>query len=290
MAVAERKPDWLKVRMPGGPVYLELRQQLRSHGLHTVCEEARCPNIGECWERQSATFMILGDVCTRACRYCAVTSGRPAPPDLQEPRRLAETVAAMGLRYCVVTSVDRDDLPDGGAFIFAKVIHEIRQRLPSCQVEVLIPDFQFDNSALRTVVHARPTVLNHNIETVRRLFPQVRPKGSYSGSLKLLAASREQEPTLPTKSGIMVGLGEHRSEVLATMRDLRSVGCDLLTIGQYLRPSARHIPVARYYHPTEFGDLEQEGLAMGFRHVAAGPLVRSSYHADEQAAAAAGRA
>ena len=289
MAVAERKPDWLKVRMPGGPVYLQLRQQLRSRGLHTVCEEARCPNIGECWERQSATFMILGDVCTRACRYCAVTSGRPAPPDLQEPKRLAETVAAMGLRYCVITSVDRDDLPDGGAFIFARAIGEIRRRVPSCQVEVLIPDFQFDSSALRTVVHARPAVLNHNIETVRRLFPQVRPRGSYSGSLKLLAESRELAPNLPTKSGIMVGLGEHRSEVLATMRDLRSVGCDLLTIGQYLRPSGRHIPVARYYHPTEFVELEQAGLAMGFLHVAAGPLVRSSYHADEQAAAAADR-
>ena len=286
MVVERRFPEWLRVRMPGGPTYLELRQQLRSSELHTVCEEAHCPNIGECWERRSATFMVLGDVCTRACRYCAVTSGRPTGLDLEEPARLARTVARLGLRYCVITSVDRDDLPDGGAFIFSQCIQEVRQHLPNCQVEVLVPDFQGNWPALRGVLTAGPAVLNHNIETVRRVFHSVRPKGDYDLSLELLRRSKEYAPGIPTKSGMMVGLGETVAEVKQTMTDLRAVGCELLTIGQYLRPSAKHVAMDRFYHPDEFAELARSGYAMGFRHVASGPLVRSSYHADEQAASA----
>jgi len=227
--------------------------------------------------------MILGRVCTRACRYCAVTSGRPAGLDPEEPARLARTVEHLGLRYCVITSVNRDDLPDGGASVFARCILEIRRRLPHCRVEVLIPDFQGDWEALRTVLRARPAVLNHNIETVRRLFPLVRSKGDYDLSLELLRRAREMAPEIPTKSGMMVGLGEGVEEVLETMEDLRRAGVELLTVGQYLRPSPRHAPVQRFYSPGEFARLREEGLRMGFRHVAAGPLVRSSYHADEQA-------
>ena len=286
--VAERRlPAWLKVRAPGGPNYLDLRKRFRDSALHTVCEEAHCPNIGDCWERRTATFMILGDICTRACSYCAVTTGTPLTLDLEEPVRLAETVERMGLRYAVITSVNRDELPDGGAFIFAQCIRQIRRRLPACKIEVLIPDFQGDRNALATVVDAAPDTLNHNIETVRRVFPRVRARGDYDQSLELLSRAREQAPHGVTKSGMMVGLGETWNEIIETMRDLRSVSCDLLTIGQYLRPSGKHVPLSRWYTPDEFDELRREGEALGFKHVAAGPLVRSSYHADEQHEAAA---
>ena len=281
-----RLPEWLKVKAPGGRNYLELRQVIKGTSLHTVCEEAHCPNIGECWDRKTATFMVLGDICTRACTYCAVDTGRPLAVDLLEPVRLAEAVHKLGLRYAVITSVDRDDLPDGGASIFAQCISQIHRRTPSCKVEVLIPDFQGDWNALAAVMDARPETLNHNIETVRRVFPRVRPKGDYDLSLQLLAKARELTPDAVTKSGMMVGLGEAWDEILETMRDLRSVDCDLLTIGQYLRPSPKHAPLARWYTPDEFMELQKEGEAMGFRHVASGPLVRSSYHADEQHEAA----
>jgi lipoic acid synthetase len=282
-----RLPEWLKVKMPGGPSYLDVRGLLRTAQLHTVCEEAHCPNIGECWERRSATFMILGEVCTRACRYCAVTSARPAPLDLAEPERLARTVEHLGLRYAVITSVNRDDVPDGGAGIFAECIRLVHERVPGCQVEVLIPDFAANWDALATVLEAGPAVLNHNIETVQRVFPSVRAKGGYERSLELLSRARALAPHIPTKSGMMVGLGEETAEVHETMGHLREAGVELLTIGQYLRPSAQHAPMSRFYHPSEFKALEEEGYRMGFRHVASGPLVRSSYHADEQAAAAA---
>ena len=289
MVVARRLPEWFKVPMPGGPDYRDMERRLRASALHTVCEEARCPNIGECWEHRTATFMVLGDICTRSCRYCAVTTGRPLALDLGEPERLARTVEGLGLRYCVITSVNRDDLPDGGASIFAQCILKVRQRLPSCKVEVLIPDFEGNRDALNVVMDADPDVLNHNIETVRRVFHPVRPKGSYDLSLELLARAKEMRPDAPTKSGMMVGLGEEWDEVMETMRDLRKVGCDLLTVGQYLRPTrdGRHVPVARFYHPQEFAELRRIGESLGFRHVAAGPLVRSSYHADQQHAAAA---
>ena len=286
--VAERRlPAWLKVRAPGGPNYLDLRKRFRDSALHTVCEEAHCPNIGDCWERRTATFMILGDICTRACSYCAVTTGTPLTLDLEEPVRLAETVERMGLRYAVVTSVNRDELPDGGAFIFAQCIRQIRRLLPTCKIEVLIPDFCGDRNALATVVNAAPDTLNHNIETVRRVFPRVRARGDYDQSLELLSRAREMSPNCVTKSGMMVGLGETWNEIIETMRDLRSVSCDLLTIGQYLRPSGKHVPLSRWYTPDEFDELRREGEALGFKHVAAGPLVRSSYHADEQHEAAA---
>ncbi len=276
----------MKVRMPGGPNYIELKDLLRSSELHTVCEEARCPNIGECWENRSATFMILGDICTRRCHYCAVTTGVPTGLDIMEPDRLARTVKRLGLKYCVITSVNRDDLADGGAFIFAMCIRKIREEIPGCKVEVLIPDFDGSLPGLRTVVKARPDVLNHNIETTRRVFPRVRPRGDYQRSLDLLAGAKELDPTLATKSGIIVGMGEEREEVVDTMKDLRGVDCDLLTIGQYLRPSQNHLPIARYYTPMEFEELRVIGDSLGFKHVASGPLVRSSYHADQQHAAA----
>jgi lipoic acid synthetase len=277
-----RLPDWLKVTSPGGPRYIELQNLMRGQQLHTVCEEAHCPNIGECWSRGTATFMVLGDICTRRCHYCAVTTGRPIGIDLQEPKRLAETVQTMGLRYCVVTSVNRDDLPDGGAYIFAACINKIRELNPDCRVEVLVPDFAGSEAALRKVIEARPAVLNHNIESTVRVFPKVRPKGDYQLSLQLLAKAKEIEPSTVTKSGIIVGMGETVEEVLQTMDDLRGVDCDLLTVGQYLRPSAKHHPIDRFYTPAEFEELRQAGMAMGFKHVASGPLVRSSYHADEQ--------
>ncbi|MBI2873137.1 MAG: lipoyl synthase [Chloroflexi bacterium] len=279
-----RLPPWLKVPMPGGPNFMQVRHLLRSAELNTVCQEAHCPNIGECWERRTATFMILGDICTRACRYCAVTSGRPRGLDLEEPERLARTVQHLGLKYCVITSVNRDDLSDGGAYIFAQCIQKVREYEPECRVEVLIPDFAGAWWALRGVTEARPDVLNHNIETVRRVFPYVRAKGRYDRSLELLARARAMAPDILTKSGMMVGLGESVDEVVDTMRDLRDVGCDLLTVGQYLRPSPRHAPVERFYRPEEFDALCEVGLEMGFRSVASGPLVRSSYHADRQAA------
>ena len=282
-----RLPDWLKVKAPGNPRYIELQQIMRSQSLHTVCEEAHCPNIGECWGRGTATFMILGDICTRACRYCAVTTGRPTGIDLFEPARLADTVARMGLDYCVITSVNRDDLADGGALIFAGCIKKIRNQSPACKVEVLIPDFAGSWTALAKVLDAGPDVLNHNIESSRRIFPLVRPKGDYRLSLDLLAKSRELAPDIVTKSGIIVGMGEATEEVVETMADLREVDCDLLTIGQYLRPSLKHLPINRFYTPAEFDELRGQGEAMGFKHVASGPLVRSSYHADQQHAAAA---
>jgi lipoic acid synthetase len=283
-----RLPEWLKVPMPGGPGFLDLRQKLRTAELNTVCEEAHCPNIGECWERQSATVMILGEVCTRACRYCAVTSGKPEGLDLEEPGRLGRTVEQLGLRYAVITSVDRDDLSDGGAWVFAESIRQIHQRLADCEIEVLIPDFQGNWNDLRTVLDAGPAVLNHNIETVRRVFTSVRAKGNYNLSLELLKISKESHPNIPTKSGIMVGLGETRDEITQTMADLRAADVDLLTVGQYLRPSPGHVEMDRFYHPREFKEIEQEGMALGFKYVASGPLVRSSYHAEDQLKAARG--
>ncbi len=286
MAETRRLPSWLKVRMPGGQNYLELKDLMRSGQLHTVCEEAHCPNIGDCWERGTATFMVLGDICTRACAYCAVTTGKPTGLDLGEPVRLAETVERMGLKYAVITSVNRDDLPDGGAFIFAQCISQIRKRLPACKVEVLIPDFQGNWDAVATVMAAAPDTLNHNIETVRRVFHRVRPKGDFDQSLELLARAKAIDANAVTKSGVMVGLGETWDELVETMRELRAVDCELLTIGQYLRPSDKHVPMGRWYTPQEFDELAREAEALGFRHVASGPLVRSSYHADEQHAAA----
>jgi lipoic acid synthetase len=278
----ERKPPWLKVPAPGGPNYVALKQLMRDHGLHTVCEEAHCPNIGECWEHRAATFMILGDVCTRNCAYCAVAHGTPAALDEDEPVRLAAAVERMGLAHVVITSVDRDDLPNGGAEIFAAAIREIRRRTPDTSVEVLIPDFKGSEQALRMVVQARPDILNHNVETIDRLYRLARPGGRYVRALELLRRGKQLDPDLLTKSGIMCGLGEEWDELLAAMRDVRAQGVDILTLGQYLRPSRDHLPIARYYTPDEFAELRRLGLEMGYRHVEAGPLVRSSYHAWEQ--------
>ena len=278
-----RKPPWLKVKAPGGPNYAHVRHVMQELKLNTVCEEAHCPNVGECWEHRAATFMILGDVCTRNCSYCAVAHGTPGTLDTDEPRRLAEAVAAMGLKYIVVTSVDRDDLPNGGAEQFADVVKETRLRLPEAAIELLIPDFKGNEAALKIVVEAKPDILNHNLETVRRLYRLARPGGRYDRALELLARAKAMDPSMPTKSGLMVGLGEEWDELLTAMRDLRSVHVDLLTIGQYLRPSAAHLPVARFYTPGEFAELKRAGLQMGYKHVESGPLVRSSYHAWEQA-------
>ena len=277
------KPDWLKVRAPGSPSYLRLKGLMRGLGLHTVCEEAQCPNIGECWNHGTATFMILGDVCTRACSYCAVAHGRPASVDIGEPVKVAEAIATLGLSYVVITSVDRDDLPDGGASIFAETIRQTRARVPECRIEVLIPDFQGDETALRTVLDAKPDILNHNTETVPRLYRMARSGGRYPRTLELLERSRRYAPDVPTKTGIMVGLGEEHDEIVATLADLRNVGCQILTVGQYLRPSAQHAPMVRYYHPDEFRELKRIALELGFVHVESGPLVRSSYHAHETA-------
>ncbi len=280
------KPDWLKVRFPAGERYTEIKSLLRSHDLHTVCEEARCPNIGECFNAGEATFMILGDICTRSCGFCSVTSGKPEAVDHMEPLRLARTVDILGLDYAVITSVNRDDLPDGGAAIWAACIRAIRHRRPRCQVEILTPDFAGDWEALRTVVEARPVVYNHNIETVPRLYAHVRPKARYDRSLKLLRKIKEFDPSMTTKSGIMVGLGETLDEVAQTMSDLRDHDVDLLTVGQYLQPDARHLPVERFWSPDEYAEIKAIGRRLGFTHVEAGPLVRSSYHAGEQARAA----
>jgi lipoic acid synthetase len=277
------KPEWLKVRAPGSPEFLRLKSLMRDLHLHTVCEDARCPNIGECWNHGTATFMILGDVCTRACAYCAVAHGRPGTVDTGEPARVADAIHILNLSYVVVTSVDRDDLPDGGAAIFAATIRETRARLPQCRIEVLIPDFQGDDQALRTVLEARPDVLNHNTETVPRLYKMARSGGRYARTLELLERSRRYAPDIPTKTGLMVGLGEEHDELVRTFEDLRDVGCGILTIGQYLRPSERHAPMSRYYHPDEFRELKQIALDLGFVHVESGPLVRSSYHAHETA-------
>jgi len=281
------KPPWLKVRFFGGENYQELKRIMRTLDLHTVCESARCPNMGECWEHRTATFMILGNICTRACGFCAVPSGKPlGPPDADEPERVAEAVAQMGLRYAVVTSVNRDDQPDGGAHIFARTIEAIRARVPGCKVEVLIPDFRGDGAALETVVRARPDVLNHNTETVPRLYRQVRKGALYERSLELLRRAKQLDAHLPTKTGMMLGLGESRDEVLATMQELAAQQTDILTLGQYLQPTREHLPVVRFVHPDEFAEYKQLGEQMGFRHVESGPLVRSSYHAHEQEAAA----
>lgn len=275
------RPAWIKARAPQGEGYERLRGLMRGLDLHTVCEEAHCPNLGECWARGTATFMILGDVCTRACGFCAVKTGLPAgPPDPAEADRVAEAVARMDLRHAVITSVNRDDRKDGGAAVFAACIRAIRERSPGCAVEVLIPDFKGDAAALATVTAARPDVLNHNTETVPRLYRQVRPGARFERSLELLR--RSHEAGLTTKSGIMVGLGEEWDEVLATIRAIRDAGTHVLTVGQYLRPSSEHLPVRRYYTPDEFAEIKREALSLGYLHVESGPLVRSSYHADEQ--------
>ena len=279
---APRKPAWLKVKAPGGSTYVEVRRLMRDLRLNTVCEEAHCPNIGECWDHRAATFMILGEVCTRNCAYCAVAHGTPAPYDPEEPARLAEAVERMALRHVVITSVDRDDLPNGGAEAFAGCVTEIRRRLPETSVELLIPDFKGADAALQIVVDARPDILNHNLETIERLYRIARPGGRYPRALRLLRRAKEMAPDLVTKSGIICGLGEEWDELVLSMRDLCEQGVEILTLGQYLRPSGGHLPVARFYTPAEFAELRDLGMAMGFRHVESGPLVRSSYHAWEQ--------
>ena len=282
--VAAPKPEWLRAPALMGENYQDLKRLARSLNLHTVCESAHCPNIGECWQHKTATFMMLGNLCTRRCGFCAVPKGRPEPLDWDEPRRVAEAVATLGLQHAVITSVNRDDDLLGGARIFAMVIEEIRRTAPGCQVEVLIPDFQGSEEAIRIVVEARPEVLNHNTESVPRLYRVVRSGARYERTLRLLQYAKEVNPAGVTKSGVMVGLGEQTHELLQVFRDLAGVGCDILTIGQYLRPSRDHLPMTRIYTPAEFADLRKEALTMGFRHVESGPLVRSSYHAHEQAA------
>ncbi len=281
-APRQPKPAWLKVRAPGSEGYIRLKGLMRDLGLHTVCEEANCPNIGECWHHGTATFMILGDVCTRSCGFCNVVHGKPGALDREEPQRVAEAIRAMGLQYIVITSVDRDDLEDFGAWSFAETIRQTRARAPGCRIEVLIPDFQGSAASLHAVLDARPDVLNHNTETVPRLFPTARPGGRYMRTLELLDRARTYAPDVPTKSGIMVGLGEEWDEVVAVLKDLRAVGCQILTVGQYLRPSQANLPMVRYYHPDEFAELRRLALDLGFVHAECGPLVRSSYHAHEQ--------
>ena len=276
----ERRPDWLKVKVPLGERFTELKHLMTGQRLHTVCEEAHCPNVAECWNAGTATFMILGDVCTRSCGFCAVTTGKPTVLDLEEPFRVAEAIRAMGVRHAVITSVNRDELPDGGAAVFAETIRQARQVNPSITVEVLIPDFRGDRWALDIVIQARPDILNHNTETVPRLYQKVRPQAKYERSLNVIRWSKEAG--MVTKSGLMLGLGESLEEVLAVMEDLRAAGCDILTLGQYLQPTKEHLPVDRYVHPDEFRALKGKGLVMGYRHVESGPLVRSSYHAAEQ--------
>jgi lipoic acid synthetase len=278
-----RKPAWLKVRAPGGASYIRLKRLLRDANLHTVCEEAHCPNIGECWEDATATFMILGAVCTRNCGYCAVAHGKPTWEDREEPERIGRAAATMGLAHVVITSVNRDDLADGGAAHWAATIRAVRRHAPQCRIEVLVPDFQGLASAIDTVLEAGPHVFNHNTETVPRLYKLARHGGRYDRTLEIFRHVARRDPALVTKSGIIVGLGEERAELLETMRDVRSVGVSILTLGQYLRPSPAHLPVARYYHPDEFAALAEAGRNLGYAHVEAGPLVRSSYHAKKQA-------
>jgi lipoic acid synthetase len=285
--MAERKPEWLKIKLNTGENFKELKKMMRGKTLHTVCEEARCPNIYECWANRTATFMILGDLCTRACRFCAVKTGLPTELDLAEPERVAEATENMGLQHVVVTSVARDDLKDGGAMIFAETIKAIRQRTPLCSIEVLIPDFMGNWDSLKLVMEAKPDILNHNIETVERLSDRVRSKAKYDRTLSLLAKAKEMQPSVPTKSSIMIGVGETTEEIIATMKDLREVDVDILTIGQYLQPTPKHLVVKKFYHPDEFAALKAEGMKMGFKHVESGPLVRSSYHAHEQVESAA---
>jgi lipoic acid synthetase len=275
-----RLPPWFKVRLEAGPAYRDLRKILDGLGLHTICEEARCPNIWECWNNRTATFLILGDICTRRCHYCAVETGKPLKVEQEEPLRVAQAAQAMGLRHAVITSVNRDELEDGGASVFAETIRQIRRLLPACTIEVLIPDFEGNEAALTMVAAERPEILNHNIETVPRLFPAIRPQGKYQRSIELL--DRAKRIGMTTKSGLIVGMGETEDEIRQVMCELRSVGCDILTIGQYLQPTKQHLPVSRFYHPDEFAVFKEEGLALGFRHVESGPLVRSSYHAEQQ--------
>lgn len=275
------KPPWLRLKLPAGPVFEEVRSLLRDGALHTVCQEARCPNRWECFSSHTATFLILGSRCTRNCRFCAVEHGPAGPPDAGEPLRVAEAALSLGLRYVVVTSVTRDDLPDGGAAAFAATIRALREKIPEARVEVLIPDLQGDPDALRTIVAARPDVLNHNLETVPRLYPSVRPGAVYARSLDLLRTAKGFDSSLPLKSGLMLGLGETAAEIGGTLRDLLDAGCGMLTLGQYLQPTAAHLPVARFVPPEEFGEWKRAALDMGFSQVASGPLVRSSYHAKE---------
>jgi lipoyl synthase len=277
------KPAWLKARAPMGENYHQLKKLARGLGLHTVCESAQCPNIGECWNHGTATFMLLGNVCTRRCGFCAVPKGKPGPIDFDEPRRVAEAVARLRLKFAVVTSVNRDDDNLGGARIFAMTIEEIRRQAPGCGVEVLIPDFQGHEESLRTVIHARPDILNHNTETVPRLYRAVRSGARYERTLKLLGDVKRLAPGMASKTGVMVGLGETTDEILQVFRDLAAQRVDILTVGQYLRPSRDHLPMTRYYTPAEFAFFKEQALSMGFRHVESGPLVRSSYHAHEQA-------
>ena len=279
---ARRLPEWFRVHLHQGPAYRDVQHVVDRLGLHTICQEARCPNRWECWNRRTATFLILGDICTRRCHYCSVTTGRPTPIDEGEPVRVAEAVHAMGLRHAVITSVNRDELPDGGAAMFAETIRQIRRLAPGCTIEVLIPDFEGDEAALATVLQEHPEVLNHNIETVPRLFPVIRPQGKYDRSMQLLA--RASRMGARTKSGLIAGMGEIEDEIRQVMRDLRASGCEIMTIGQYLQPTKAHLPVARFYHPDEFAAFKAEGIALGFTHVESGPLVRSSYHAQQQVA------
>lgn len=281
--IPERRPEWLRIRAPKGENYQQLKQLMRGQSLHTVCEEARCPNIGECWGHKTATFMILGRVCTRSCGFCAVETGRPLGLDWEEPKRVAEAVKEMGLRHAVVTSVNRDELKDGGAGIFASTIRWIRRLNPDCKVEVLTPDFKGSADALRVVMDAKPDIFNHNVETIPRLYKRVRPQAVYLRSLQVLKMAKEMYPGTRTKSGFMLGLGETGDEILEVMRDMREHDVDILTIGQYLRPSFQHLPIQRYVPLEEFAELKAEGKKMGFRHVESGPFVRSSYHAHEQA-------
>ncbi len=282
----DRKPSWLKVKAPGGPNYVRLKSLMRELDLHSVCEEAHCPNVGECWDHGTATFMILGDVCTRNCAYCAVAHGRPPKYDIAEPHRVAKAIAEMGLRHAVITSVDRDDLPDFGAWVFAETIRQIHERIPDCSVEVLVPDFQGNHDSIRTVLEARPEIYNHNTETVPRLYKKARPGGRYPRVMDIFRYVKRVAPDTPTKTGMILGMGETKEEVVAVMHDLREVDVDILTLGQYLRPSDAHIALDRYYTPQEFRELYEIGMEIGFRHVESGPLVRSSYHAWEQVQAA----
>ena len=276
----QRLPPWFKVRLQQGPDYRDIRQVVDGLGLHTICEEARCPNIWECWNNRTATFLILGDICTRRCHYCSVTTGKPLAVDHDEPLRVAQAVQAMRLKHAVITSVNRDELTDGGAAVFAETIRQIRRLNPACTVEVLIPDFEGNETALRTVAAERPEILNHNIETVERLFPGIRPQGKYQRSVQLLERAKHMGMT--TKSGLIIGMGETADEIRQVMQDLRAANCDILTIGQYLQPTRQHLPVSRFYHPDEFAAFKAEGLALGFSHVEASPLARSSYHAEQQ--------
>lgn len=279
---SRRLPPWFKVEAKTGPDYLDIKQTMDRLKLHTICEEARCPNRWECWNARTATFLILGDICTRRCHYCSVETGRPPAIDQEEPRRVAEAVQVLGLRHAVITSVNRDELEDGGAAIFAETIRQTRQLSPGCTIEVLIPDFEGNATALAMVCAEMPEILNHNIETVRRLFPAIRPQGKYQRSIELLGKAKHLG--MRTKSGLILGMGETMDEAREVMRDLRSVDCGIMTIGQYLQPTRQHLPVARFYNPSEFAMLKEEGMALGFTHVESGPLVRSSYHAEQQVA------